>query len=167
MNKVIDSKNLEELTVEELFEKIEKIFQKQSPSNWVCDHDILHWFDLEKANKEKMISFTPSIEALKKNTTEEEMLAHERSVLLPLRQALYQVIEFIGNKQIPDGEWYNSPLIFLSTKDIYGETCCLEFGRIFSHESSLVVYRVASDDVWGPGTRVLFDKEKETKPVKN
>lgn len=88
MNKVTDLKNLEELTVEELFKKIEKIFQKQSPSNWVCDNDILDWFDLKKANKEKMISFTPSIEVLTKNTTEEKMLAHERSVELPLRQAL-------------------------------------------------------------------------------
>lgn len=164
MNKVIDSKNLEELTVEELFEKITKLLQEKSPGGWT-DLSIFHWFDIEKANKEKMIPLTPSIEVLTKNTTEEEMFVCERLAQLPLRQAFIQIILFIESGYFPNHG--QGVVIFLSTKDIYGETCCLEFGRIFSHESSLVVYRVASDDVWGPGTRVLFDKEKETKPVKN
>lgn len=100
---------------------LEEVFQKKSPDNWYVDKDILNWFDHEEANAEEYIEFSPSIELLKKKTTERELLNHDRAVRLPIRQALDIFVELVKNDQVPAVN--RGVIIFLSTKNM-SETNC-------------------------------------------
>ncbi|MDD3693848.1 MAG: hypothetical protein PHC89_00410 [Candidatus Pacebacteria bacterium] len=148
-----------ERELQTLFQKVEnlkEVFQKKAPNNWYIDKDILNWFDHKKANTEEYIEFSPSIELLKKETTERELLNHDRAVRLPIRQALDMFVEFVKNDQVPADN--RGIIIFLSTKNMSETNCEVHLWCDTRSELSACTTGVYLDDTWSD--EYILRKEK-------
>lgn len=146
--------------VEQRFQRIKELFEQKNPGNWILDETILERFNHTAASVEQKVETALSIETLDMAITEGEILQHERSVKLPLPQALDLVIELVENDSVPfDG---CATLVFLSTKMMSGSPCLLCLWRYADGEFILRPIEVGHDARWLAGFRVLRRSKGES-----
>lgn len=144
---------MKDLTLEQKLAKITELLYQKCGSNWSFDRGLLNEFNKHEVNAETNIDFKPSVERLGKVTTKREISDHERSVELPLSQALDVVINLLERDDVPANCY--STLIFLSTKRKTGATCWLDLWRRPDGWFKMDVLSVYPSGWWSKDTRVV------------